>query len=707
MRRLSITLAAAILFAAVTLLLAWPLPLMMGHGMVASAPAAADSWARADFDLTAWILAWGTHALSTDPATLFAGNLFHPATNVLAGSENLLGLQPLTAPLFLLTGNAVLAQNGALLMLAWLSAFTTFLALQRWTGMAGPALLGGLFFGFAPQIAGDNWIRVHWAAVSLLPLITMLAWRAAAAPRRGTLVALLTAVSLQILAGIYVAYALAFWLLALAPGLAFEARRHGQSPLPCFLAIAAAGLAMVPVAQPYLEHGIGGGIDPAALAVILGAMSPTPAALAARLLEQLSPLGIGLALIGTMGSSAPPRRLRLSLLAGGALGFALSAGVQLPALYDLLGTLVPGFASIRGPVRFFVLPILATALLAGCGVADLLMLAQRHAPRLARIGGPVLLGLLAVFVVSERRPAGGWTIHPVPAHPAENDPYFWLAEHGERGALLELPMHRNVMEPSALRATGRAMRGSTRHWLPLLNGYTGHPPASSRLIATLATRLPDARAFADLCAITDLRWILLHSGMDPAMRTRWQRGGGLPLRRVQSFPRSTLFEVRRKCGDATARLRAELAGERTGRTLGDLPLDALGIGALRAELRPKLPIGLRAGVQQWVEVTVRNTSEFPWPGLTSQSEGRLALQTRWRIGGGDEIQYNDAAAPLAADLKPGETLHTTVGAFPPRAGDHTLEIGLVQEGRGWLADLSPNRELMVSLPVTTTPFIGR
>ncbi|MFP6663289.1 MAG: hypothetical protein VCC00_03695 [Deltaproteobacteria bacterium] len=707
MRRFLITPGAAIVFAGVALLLAWPLPLMMGHGMVASAPAAADSWARADFDLTAWILAWGTHALSTAPSTLFAGNLFHPATNILAGSENLLGLQPLTAPLFLLTGNAVLAQNGALLILAWLSAFTTFLALRRWTGLAGPALLAGLLFGFAPQIAGDNWIRVHWAAVSLLPLITMLAWSAAAAPRWKILAALLLAVSVQILAGIYVAYALAFWLLALAPGLALEARRHVRSPLPCFLAIATAGLAAIPVGLPYLEHGLGGGIDPAALAVILGAMSPTASALAARLLEQLGPLGIGLAAVGLMGRSAPPRRLRLSLLAGGALGFALSAGVQLPALYDLFGTVVPGFASIRGPVRFFVLPILATALLAGCGVADLLTLAQRRVPRSARIGGPILLALLAIFVVAERRPAGGWKIHPVPAHPAENDPYFWLAEHGEKGALLELPMHRNVMEPGALRATGRAMLGSTRHWLPILNGYTGHPPASSGLIATLATRLPDARAFADLCAITDLRWILLHTGLDPATRARWQHAEGLPLRRAQSFPRSTLFEVTRKCGEATERLRAELAGERQGRTLGDIPLDALDTSALRAELRLELPIHLRAGVQQWIKVSLHNHGELPWPGLTSQTNGRLALQTRWRIGGGDEIQYNDAAAPLAADLQPGETLPASVGAFPPQAGEHILEIGLVQEGRGWLADLSPNRELMISLPVTTTPFGGQ
>ncbi len=46
----------------------------------------------------AWVLAWGAHALGTDPRRLFAANLAWPLEHSFAFSEHLLGLQPFLRP---------------------------------------------------------------------------------------------------------------------------------------------------------------------------------------------------------------------------------------------------------------------------------------------------------------------------------------------------------------------------------------------------------------------------------------------------------------------------------------------------------------------------------------------------------------------------------------------------------------------------------
>jgi len=60
----------------------------------------------ADLHLNLWILAWLAHAAVAAPAHLFDGNVFHPATNVITGSENMLAHLPVTVPVLLATGDA-------------------------------------------------------------------------------------------------------------------------------------------------------------------------------------------------------------------------------------------------------------------------------------------------------------------------------------------------------------------------------------------------------------------------------------------------------------------------------------------------------------------------------------------------------------------------------------------------------------------------
>src|SRR5439155_450172 len=159
---------------------------------------------------------------------------------------------------------------------------------------------------------------------------------------------------------------------------------------------------------------------------------------------------------------------------------------------------VPGFAAMRAPIRFIVLPLLSLAVLAGMGAAAL-----GEGRRWVRV---LTLAAGVAVVLADARPV---PIVRLPLHGEAVAAYRWLAEHGEHRPVLELPAFLSPMDLDQLLASGRYMVASTLHWSPLVNGYTGHPPPSYALLATLARRLPDPAALDDLCALVALGWIVV------------------------------------------------------------------------------------------------------------------------------------------------------------------------------------------------------
>jgi hypothetical protein len=90
--------------------------------------------------LVSWILAWDVHALTTDPMHLFDANIFYPVKRSLAFSEHLLGVLPIFAPVFLLTGNATVGYNLVLLLSFALSGVAMFALSFYWTRALWPSL---------------------------------------------------------------------------------------------------------------------------------------------------------------------------------------------------------------------------------------------------------------------------------------------------------------------------------------------------------------------------------------------------------------------------------------------------------------------------------------------------------------------------------------------------------------------------------------
>lgn len=701
---------AAVAYAACVAWLAWPLVLqpatLVKDHVAGGAPLA--HWAALDRALGAWVLSWTARAVVEQPLAVFDANLFHPAPDTLASSENLLGLLPVAAPVYLASGNPVLTHNVTAFVLVWTLALMSFVAVRAWSGSAAAGLPAGALAAFSPLVVAEWSNVISGTAVHLVPLVLLLGWRAARHPRASRLAALAAAVALQVLSGLYVAYQLLAVLLPFVPGAWLEARRRGRSLRPAALAIAVGFLVLVPVCIPYLRVRAHGVLPDAATArAIVASLAPSADVGWRTVTANLGWTGVLLALLGAV-APGPPLRLRASLVAAAALTFLLSGGpdvpllpgTSLPGLYEIAMHVVPGFASMRAAGRFLIVTVLLLALLAGLGAASLpRALGAGFGARGRRAGrAALLLATLLVVVARGREPS--LPVTRLPATPDAWNAYGWLRHQGGDGALLELPAMVSPLDARDAAATATYLLGAAIHGRPVLNGYSGHAPRSAALLMSLAQRLPDPRAFDELCALTDLRWIALHADVAPELRAVWRDvERTLPLAPVPGFfGPVVLYRVARPCGDARDALRVQLAAPATATSLHGHALAPLDADARRGRVAARVTT-LPAGLHAWLAAEITNDGPRTWPGAALDAPGAVRVQARLR----DPVTGREVAAPavpipLGVDLAPGETLRVRVGVQAPGPGDYRLEVGLVQSGVGWFAD-QPGGGALLAAPV--------
>jgi hypothetical protein len=382
----------------------------------------------------------------------------------------------------------------------------------------------------------------------------------------------------------------------------------------------------------------------------------------------------------------------LVLSAGTALH--LGPGTALPSVYEILMRVVPGFAGMRSSARFLVLPLLSIAVLGGLGAARVIGVLGMLLGRAGHRVGSVLACAAAIMLVVLRAPALPLVLAPVQLGGVAYAAHAWLAKQSERGAVIDVPVMNSTMDGGAVLATGRAMIGSTLHFLPLVNGYTGHPPAISSLLLTLAQRLPDEAAFAALCALAEPRWIVVHEALlSPEDIATWHAAeNGLGVERVAEFGRDTIYRVDHLCAREAATLDPSA---RKGSTFAGAPLAPLDRRTVRGRIDATVPSELRAGSFAWLWVDVHNDGDVALPGLSGAVPGNVQLQARWWDARTGRVVALGESTPLGADLPPGKSVRAQVGlAAPKQPGDYVLEIGLVQQGYGWLGDAAGGTPLL-------------
>lgn len=662
--------AAGAFYAACTLAFTWPLP-RHWTTHVRAAPAFGVS----DVDLHLWTLAWVARALARDPLGVFDANIFHPAPLSLAGSDHLLGTMPIAAPVYWATGNPVATLNAVVLLSFPLAGLAAGALVRALTGSGWAGLLGGFVFAFAP-VRLRSFVPVQTFTVQYLPLalLALLAWLRGG--RGAWLVVGLVALLLQLLVAYYVAYAA---LVALAVTLAVAWFRTRRAPWRWALLAAglvAVGAAAAVVSLPYLVRREGGAIPTYGGALGTAALPPWMLVgfVRPRALVYLGAVPVALAVLGVVTAVGGGRRRRTAALVFGAIGLAgwllclgshvEIAGVRVPLPYAWLAAVVPGFASMRVALRFFLLVVLGVAGLAALGIAGV------RAWLGGAAGAGVAAALVAASVWQYRPPDWPLAVRPVEQGPTMPPAYEWLRVHGEGGALLEAPLGLPGTY-RALRVQSRAMYRSTHHWLPLIGGYTAYPPPSHAVLERVARQLPEPAALDTLVSLVDVRWLLLHLGeVWPAERPAWLALPG--VEEAARFGDDVVFRVVR---EPPRDLRAALLQPTPGRTLAGASAAPLRAFARRARLTAvRLPETLVPGPPAAAVIRVENTGPAVFPGLATDDTGLVVLEAAW-----DPPRVPPVRVHLPRDLGPGEAVTLVVPlAAPGPPGRYRLRIGLVQ-----------------------------
>jgi hypothetical protein len=427
---------------------------------------------NADTQLNEWILAWIPHQLPRAPLHLFEGNIFYPAHDALAFSEPLIVPGLMGAPLAWAGASPVLVYNVVLIAGFALTAFATFLLVERWTGSWIAGLLSGSAFAFnthtLTRLAHVQGIHIYGLPLALLAADRLLrdgAPRAAlllsaalalAAYTSGYLI-VFAAVMLGIVGIVYAPDWLARWRVVV-PGLA--------------IAGVTAALALLPVYLPYRraardQHMVRT-LD------IVKDYSATPAgylAAAGRVhfstwsgrffKDPVDSFFPGFALIALAATAlwaarradASTRRRILTLLIITAAGALLSLGTATP-IYGWLFHVFPPMQGLRAAARFGNLFLLGMAILAGFGVA--------------RVRRPALAIALLIVVNVEALRA------PFTYQPFSGIPRIYALLRDEPGPVVvaEQPFFPRW----AIFQNAPYVLASTAHWRPLMNGYSGYTP---------------------------------------------------------------------------------------------------------------------------------------------------------------------------------------------------------------------------------------
>ncbi|OIJ85392.1 hypothetical protein [Streptomyces colonosanans] len=494
--------------------------------------------------LQAWQIAWGGHALATDPADIWDANAFFPERLSLAYSDSLLGYAPLG--MIGSGASAAVARYNVIYVLVHALAFFGAYALTRQLGSRIPgALVAGMAFGYAP------WRLAHGGHLNILSTggialaLAMLArghgfslrdgYRAGH-PRLGWILAGWAVAAWQITLGFGLGISFGYVLLVIGFIMAMgRLRGHRADASGRVLIGNLSGGALFTVttalmARPYLHitemypDARRTVADLALYSPPLRGMLTAPAeswlwgsshqevraTLAAPAEMTLLPgfVLIGLAVIG-LGLSAWHPRTRLWLGGATVLAGYLALGTQAwgggKYGYLFLFRHLPGLDAIRTPGRLVVWVTLLLAVLAAGAVSALCDRmdaiagekpdsGRRILVRLAMLAPVLLIGIECFNV----------TPHPrAPTTPA--------ALLGERGPVLVLPS--DMMTDPAV------MLWSTNGFPRIVNGSSGFSPASQERIRTVSASFPSAESIDYLRTIGVRTVIVLR---DRVPGTRWQ-----------------------------------------------------------------------------------------------------------------------------------------------------------------------------------------
>lgn len=517
-------LAALALFALLAVAHTWPLAL---------APATTGRTDNADTLLNAWILAWVPHALVTQPLHLFDANIFFPAGDTLAFSEHLFAPAILGAPLTWAGAPPLLVHNLVLIAGLAFTGWAWCVLGWRWTRDPFAAVFVGTVAAFnthtLTRLPHVQAMHVEFLPFALLALDHLISERGTRRQAAG----LAAGFASQALCSGYLLVLSALSLVVTALARIGEWARPGRAARFIVLSGAAAVasvLALTPFLLPYLRVQRAEGLTRSLEEVALYSAAPSSyLSTAARLHQALwagdvysssDALFPGVAVLAlaawavVRGVAWRDARAR-AMLAVAIVSFAASLGPHLPG-YATAWAWIPLLQGIRSVSRFGYLVIVGLAVVAGIGLAHARRALQPSPLLTDGVACPpaggrraaLALGVAAVIVAQ----LDAWRA-PIGLTTYEGVPRIYSALADERDAVVaEIPFP----IPERVDRNATAVIGSTRHWKPLLNGYSGFTPASYIEHARVLRDFPDARSWAMLRDVGVTHLVVRADGFDEA-----------------------------------------------------------------------------------------------------------------------------------------------------------------------------------------------
>lgn len=516
-------LGAAAVCVLLTVAHTWPL---------AADPATYSRNDTADAQLNEWILAWVAHQLPRDPINLFDANIFHPSRDALAFSEPLIVPGAMGAPVAWMGGSPVLVYNLMVLAGLALTALAGWRLMLAWTGDHVAAAMTGAMFAFGAHTI-TRLAHVQGLHLYGLPLALLAADRIVTLARTRDAVWLALWMAVLVYTSGYTAVFGIFMIAALVVARTPEWWGRRAAPVlgRFLLASVAAGLAAIPVYLPYQRVAEAQGMVRTLESVDLYSATYNHYLAATGRLHfslwsepffaaagdayfpgfvviALAAVALWHAACRTPPPSAPgadiapalTRARIVMLVAIAAVGVLLSLGTNTP-LYGWLFEVFPPIRGMRAASRFGTLFVLAAACLAGYG---LWFLRARFAARRWMTGVAVTL-----IVVANVEMAAS----PIPFHRFEGIPdlYARLADEPGDVVLAEIPLYRRRQ----IYRNVEYVLASTRHWRPLINGYSGFVPRQYLTFAETFRGFPSSSSLAAMRG-AGVTHVMVHPARFPA-----------------------------------------------------------------------------------------------------------------------------------------------------------------------------------------------
>jgi hypothetical protein len=435
-----------------------------------------------------WRLAWIAHQIVRDPLHLFDGNIFYPERLTLTFSDSHIVLGLMTAPFLWAGAHQLVVYNVLFLTLIVLSGATMFVLVNALTGRADAAMVAGVLFTLYPY-RFEHYSHLELQATLWMPLLLLAIHRAfkGGRLRHGLTAGLL--MGLQTLSSLYYGVYLTVYLLPICGVLWLHSRVARPAIRGLIAGAIIAAVMIAPVAAAYAANRSMVGERPYGEIEFYSAQGTDYLTAHWRSLrygdiraEQRPERGlfptvtpVALAVVGVW---PPLSAARIGYVSALALAFDASLGVN-GGVYHTLLKYSPGFRALRVPARFSLLVGMTLTVLAGYGVARV----TRSRGQAARWTFAVLACAAAMFEMWPRNilePA--WMEPPAIYASLPNGPGVVLAE---------LPM---PLDDLTMWQDTRSDYNATFHWRKVVNGSSGHFPASYLQLVARLQSFPDDSA---------------------------------------------------------------------------------------------------------------------------------------------------------------------------------------------------------------------